>query len=209
MGPLINMPGWFFVTLSPQIFVTALSSDMDGFAGFASREMIGCPITKFLADKTVYEMPHIMDTVKENGKWEGEIFCLDRSGREIPAKSNLVVLSDNENRDMGYLLLLRRNEMRDSNGNDFGSVYAEVGSRLRDLVHDLNNPLAVVMGSTQLLTLSSHCTGKMRVDIEKLYSELEKVVRVVEKLHRYAFSLCEKASDSLPEEKTVQHSVEF
>ncbi len=207
MGSLITTSGWLVVTLSSQASVTALSPDADGFAGYKSREMIGCPITKFLADKTVYEMPYIMDTVKVNGKWEGEFFCLDRSGKEIPTKSNIILLSDNENRNSGYLLLLRPKESLDSSRDGFGSIQADVGSRVRDLVHDLNNPLAVIMGSTQLLTLNSHCTGKMRSDIEKLYSELEKMVRVVEKLHGYAFSLCEGATDSSPEGKTVQHSV--
>ena len=100
------------------------------------------------------------------------------------------------------LLLSKLTESQDSS-DDAGTTYADVGSRVRALVHDLNNPLAVIMGSTQLLTLNSRCTGKMRADIEKLYSELEKVVQVVEKLHGYAFSLCEQASDPPPEENTA------
>jgi hypothetical protein len=51
------------------------------------------------------------------------------------------------------------------------------------------------MGSTQLLALSPGCTGKVRTDIEKLYSELERVAHAVEKLHGYAISLCEGPSD--------------
>ena len=84
----------------------------------------------------------------------------------------------------------------------------DVGSRVRALVHDLNNPLAVVMGSTQLLALNVHCTGKIRSDIEKLYSELEKMAQVVEKLHGYAFSLCERGRDSgtAQEENAVRNS---
>lgn len=201
-----NSSGWFVVTLSPQTLVTALSPVTGGFAGYTSRDMIGCPITQFLADKTTFELPRILNMVKEGGQWEGEVVYRDRHGKEFKNRGNILLLSDNKNRHSGYLLFSRLSELQDSRDDGIASKYADVGLRVRALIHDLNNPLAVIMGSTQLLTLNTRCTGKMRSDIEKLYSELQKVARVVEELHGYAFSLCEKSVDPAQPEDTVRNS---
>jgi len=68
----------------------------------------------------------------------------------------------------------------------------EVAADLRTFAHDLNNPLAVMMGLAQLLILNANCQGKIRGDIEKLYSELKRVIQAVERMHNYALSLHEK-----------------
>jgi hypothetical protein len=39
--------------------------------------------------------------------------------------------------------------------------------------------------------LNAQCAGKVRADMEKLFSELKRVVQVVERLHGYALSLQE------------------
>jgi len=65
----------------------------------------------------------------------------------------------------------------------------EVGKELRTLVHELNNPLAVMMGFTQLILLNNRCDGTVRADLDKVYSEMKRVARAVEKLHSYALSL--------------------
>ena len=65
----------------------------------------------------------------------------------------------------------------------------EVGKELRTLVHELNNPLAVMMGFTQLILLNNRCDGAVRADLDKVYSEMKRVARAVEKLHSYALSL--------------------
>jgi signal transduction histidine kinase len=205
MESLTNSSGWLAVTLSPETLVTALSSGTESFAEYTGREMVGCPVTQFLADKTVFEMPQILDIVREIGKWEGEIVYRDRYGGGIRTQGSIILLLDDESRHSGYLLLSRLTKSENST-DAVGSIYEDIGSRVRALVHDLNNPLAAVMGSTQLLALNVHCTGKIRSDVEKLYSELEKIAQVVEKLHEYAFSLCERVSNPAPEENPVRNS---
>ncbi len=71
------------------------------------------------------------------------------------------------------------------------ALRCEVGKELRSLVHELNNPLAVMMGFTQLILLNNRCDSKVRADLDKVYSEMKRVARAVEKLHTYALSLQE------------------
>ncbi len=77
----------------------------------------------------------------------------------------------------------------------------EVGKELRTLVHELNNPLAVMMGFTQLILLNNRCDGKVRADLDKVYSEMKRVARAVEKLHIYALTL---QQHGLPEQKCAK-----
>jgi signal transduction histidine kinase len=202
---LTNSSGWLAVTLSSDYLVTALSPGMEGFAGYAEREIIGRPIMQFLADETVFEMQQILDALNEEGRWEGDIVYRNRQGGEIRTRSSAVLLSGYEDRLPGYLLLSGPADLEKSeDGSAF--TYGDVGSRIQDLVHDLNNPLAVVMGSAQLLATNVHCSSKIQSDIEKLYKELEKMVQVIEKLQGYAFSLRENASPGTPGECTVRNS---
>jgi signal transduction histidine kinase len=90
------------------------------------------------------------------------------------------------------------NEAPAMNAGDNAAV-ADIAANLRVFVHDLNNPLAVIMGFAQLLELNSNCKGKVRADIEKLSEELENVAHIVEKLHVYAISL-----DNKPKAKQEQ-----
>jgi hypothetical protein len=48
--------------------------------------------------------------------------------------------------------------------------------------------------------LNTGCQGRIRTDIEKLYSELKRVNQVVERLHGYAISLYDKRQ---PEQETT------
>jgi signal transduction histidine kinase len=131
---------------------------------------------------------HILDRAKERGHWEGEIAHRSRDGRVFKARSSLSLLEDKGNRAAGYLLTSIVNNNSTTVARD-DSALAEVASNLRSLAHDLNNPLAVMMGFTQLLVLNGSCQGRIRTDIEKVYAELKRVILVVERLHEYALSL--------------------
>lgn len=205
MELLTHSSAWIALTFSSDTVVTSISHNMVSSTGYSNHEMIGRPITQFLADRTVFEIPSILGTVKNTGRWEGEFVYRDCNGSAIAAYGIVMPLSDNGGGNSGYLLLSKVTDSMSSEDGP-GSKYEDVGSHLRTLVHDLNNPLAVIMGSTQLMALNAGCTGKVRSDIEKLYEELERMARIVEKLHSYAVSLCGKSSDSSAQENPMQNS---
>ena len=191
------------VTFSSDTLVTSLSSGIKSIAGYSRHEMLGRPIARILADRTLFEMPRILDTVKDKGSWEGEIDYRGSNRTTITAYSTIMPLSESGPGISGYLLLSHLAESENSVCGT-GSSDTNAGPRVRIMVHDLNNHLAVIMGSTQLLALNSGWTGKIRTDIEKLYGELERMARVVERLHGYAISLCEKSPNSSVKEDSIQ-----
>jgi signal transduction histidine kinase len=193
------------VTFFPDTRIKSISLGIEKFSGYSNDEMIGRSITQILADRTVFEMPNMLETAKNEGIWSGEISFRSNDKTIFHAYGTLIPLSDGTNKNTEFLLLSKFGEAV-VQGDGSNSVYVDVSSRIRKYVHDLNNPLAVIMGSTQLLSLNPGCSGKIRSDIEKLYSELERIAEVVEKLHEYAFALCERISDADSVKDSIKNS---
>jgi nitrogen-specific signal transduction histidine kinase len=179
---------WLAAVLSPEILITSLSPGAEQFTGFSAQELLGQPITQILADSTAFEMPRILSAVEEWGHWEGGIVHRARGGKLLEASGILSSLAGNGDDAPGYLLVSSLNRSLALDECERSAV-AQIGANLRGFAHDLNNPLAVIMGFAQLLILNADCQGEIRSDIEKVYSELKRVTQVVERLHRYALSL--------------------
>ena len=191
MQALVCSPRWLAAALSPDALIVSLSTSVEQFTGYSAQELVGRPITQILADQSAFEMPQILNAVKEWGTWEGGLIHRTRSGRSLEARGAVTSLAGRENLPAGFLFMSNLNQAPAMTACD-NAATADIAASLRAFVHDLNNPLAVIMGFAQLLTLNSNCKGNVRADIEKLYEELKNVVRWVERLHEYAISLDDK-----------------
>ena len=168
--------------------ITALSPLAEQAMGYSATELVGRPITKVLAEPSVFDIHRIMEAALDCGSWEGEVVHLSRGGEALAAHSRVLSLSRAASTKSDFLLISTRTGASGATAAEAGALEAQ-SSRLRSLAHEINNPLAVVMGFTQLILLNPQCSGKVRADVERLYSELGRVARVVERLHRYAVSL--------------------
>jgi signal transduction histidine kinase len=133
----------------------------------------------------------IFDAANQWGHWEGEILHRTRAGKSLEARCTVSLLAGSGNHSAGFLVFssLNPSSALDESAN---TVAAEIAGKLRTFSHDLNNPLAVMMGFAQLIILNPNCQGAVRKDVEKMYSELRRVIQVVENLHNYAMSMYEK-----------------
>ncbi|MBN1570447.1 MAG: PAS domain S-box protein [Acidobacteria bacterium] len=203
MQPFVCSSRWLAATLSPEALIASLSSGAEQFTGYSAQELVGRPITQILTDDSAFEMPRILALAREWGYWEGEIVHRTRGGKSLEARSAVTLLAGKGNRADGFLFVSNLNKSLALKEGD-QSVVTDIATTLRAFAHDLNNPLAVIMGFTQLLVLNSGCQGKVRADIEKLYSELKRVNQVVERLHDYAISLYDKRSSDSQTDATSQ-----
>ena len=192
MQALVCSPRWLAAALSPDALIVSLSASAEQFTGYSVQELVGRPITQILDDSSAFEMPQILNAVKEWGNWEGELIHRTRSGRSLEARGAVTSLAGKGNLPAGFLFMSNLDRAPAMNAVDNAAV-ADIAANLRAFVHDLNNPLAVIMGFAQLLELNTNCEGKARADIEKLSEELDNVVHVVERLHGYAISLDDKS----------------
>lgn len=61
-----------------------------------------------------------------------------------------------------------------------------LGRMLRGVTHELNNPLAAVMGYTQLLQMDEALPEEVQRDLERIYAQAERAARVVRGLQIFA-----------------------
>jgi signal transduction histidine kinase len=181
------------LTLSADATIAYFSNGTVNDLGYLPEELIGRPVTQILSDHSVFEIQHILDSARKSGCWEGKILFRGREGNPWDAEGTVIPLAGREIRDAGYLLIFRFDEAIRGGIESLDSASGEVGAHLRSIVHELNNPLAVMMGFAQLAILNTKCPQDVRSGIETIYSELQRVAQIVERLHHYGISLQEKA----------------
>lgn len=184
---------WMAVSLTADGLITSVSSTAEQLTGYAARELVGRPVAVILGDRSVFEIAQMMKSALDWGVWEGEISHRDRSGKPLQARATLAQFNAHESDSAGFLLL---SDLKPRVASDKAAgPLREIGAHLRQTSHDLNNPLAVMMGFTQLILLDPHCEGKMRADVERVYGEMQRISQMVEKLHAYGMSLQEAQSE--------------
>jgi PAS domain S-box-containing protein len=188
----LGEPGrWMAVTFSGDGLICGLSPQGEAFIGLSASEVSGRSITEILADTSVFRLPEMLESAAVQGAWSGEIQYRRRDGSDMPGCAILAPLAQPSGKP-GFLLLCAFPGPGVASAHD--SALREVGARLRAFSHELNNPLAVMLGFTQLIMLNPECIGKFQTDITKLYSELKRVIEVVQRLHQYGVGLHQDSS---------------
>lgn len=185
-------PRWLAVLLSPDAVIRSVSPGSERCIGYLPQDLVGQPVTRMLADDSAFELPQVLDQARKWGCWEGGLMLLSRVGMPLEARASLLRLTGGENQDAAFLLISNLDASQDSCLEPDSSL-TEISARLRRFAHDLNNPLAVMLGFAQLLALNASCPPKIRADVERICSELKQTADMVEKLRNYALWLEKEA----------------
>ncbi len=190
------------VAFSRDGLISSISPGVELATGYAAQDLAGRPITHILADRSVFEVPQLMKSAREWGAWQGEITLRNRGGETLDVRGTVTHLTGRGNQCSGYLLVSGPLESTAGSTRDDALLF-EIGAKLRMFSHELNNPLAVIMGFTQLILLNPCCSSDVRSDLEKVFPELKRVVQIVERLHTYAVSLQEGQEVEQPRKAVV------
>jgi PAS domain S-box-containing protein len=186
---------WVAIFLSSDATICSVSPNVEELTGYPAAELVGHPITQILADRSVFEMPQMMSSAREWGRWEGEIVHRDRSGKALNARGFLTLLCGRGGPEEGFLLLSTSSRSLPAGVSE--DYLHQVGDKLRMIAHQMNNPLAVMMGFAQLMLMEIPGDGRIRADLERIYAEMKRVTQAVETLHTYAVSL-QREPDVVP-----------
>lgn len=173
---------WMAVTFFPDGIIRSLAPRGPSLSAEPS-ELVGCHITHLLAPASVLELPQMIRTARESGSWEGEISLRGGDGRSFPASGCLAVVSGMELTEETFLLLSMSRDSKPGAG--AGLDLHEVGNRMRDIAHQLNNPLAVMMGYAQLVLMDMPAGGRLRADVELIFEQTQRIAGLVEKLREF------------------------
>jgi nitrogen-specific signal transduction histidine kinase len=184
------------ITFSPDMLISALSLEAEHWTGYSARDMVGRPITQLLDDRCAFEVPRMIECARKSGIWEGSLVLVNRSGEPLCSWGNVSTLAGSGRSDPGFLLVSALSHQAAPTAEE-RTALQQAGAKLRELSHEMNNPLAVLMGFMQLVMLNPQCSGKVRADVETMYSEMNRLVQVCDRLHRYAISLQEEPRHDL------------
>ena len=185
--PQTSSANHMLLTLTADGLVSSVSSETVRILGALTGGCIGTPVTKILADRSAYEIPRILRNARDSGNWEGEMVFRNSEGNELGLRATIFSLLDRSGQLCSFALVAAPAETPASGvARDETS---EVSAKLRNVSHELNNRLAVVMGFAQLVMLDKRCQESMRSHMEKAFAEIQRVVEIVEDLHHFAQSL--------------------
>jgi nitrogen-specific signal transduction histidine kinase len=178
---------WMAVTFSPDGVIRSVAPGDAHLFPHPASELVGCHITHLLAVTSVLKIPHMIQAARKSGFWQGEIFLRTGDSRSFPASGRLAAISGMDT-EGETLLLLSMSRVGETDPGVSCNLY-EVGARLREIAHQLNNPLAVMMGYAQLVLMDIPAEGRIRADVELIFEQTQKIAGLVEKLRDYGAAL--------------------
>jgi nitrogen-specific signal transduction histidine kinase len=176
-------PSWMAVTFSPDGVIRSVAPGGVRLSADPASDLVGCHIAQVLAVTSVLEIPHMIQIARESGSWEGEISLRTADGESFSVSGRLAVTSGTDANEETFLLLLMCKAQKPDSG--AGLDPHEVGARLRDIAHQLNNPLAVMMGYAQLVLMEMPAEGRLRADVKLIFEQTQRVAGMVERLRDY------------------------
>src|SRR5512137_2538067 len=101
----IDPTGFLAVTFSKDCLITSLSSAAEHLTEYSAQELIGRPLTEIMADRSLFDMPRILDEVKKLGHWSGQMINRCRGGKCFESWAVLTPLAVQDRAPSGYLLI--------------------------------------------------------------------------------------------------------
>jgi PAS domain S-box-containing protein len=172
--------------LSPDALINFVSANTEPQTGYQPSEILGRAVMDLLEDNSAFELPRILADADKNGYWEGNIVYRTRNGKSCPARGAVTPLTGSETD--GYLLVSIPTDTQTQSKNERSKI-SGIADVLRGCAHDMNNVMAIIMGFAQLLMIDETCSKNVKSDLEKILVELRQLVEIVERMHKYAYSL--------------------
>jgi len=166
--------------------------------GYLPKDMIGMPIAKLLNGQQTDMYKRLLDKLKTQDFWEGEIGHIKKDGTAFPTYVSVTVLKNNEGQSTGTLAVARditEYKRREKEFNLYrekmarAEQLASVGTLSATLAHELTQPLTVMRLSIEnalanLETMSS--AASVKKNIKDSLTEVSNITSIVERFRNHA-----------------------
>lgn len=126
--------------------------------GCHKNEAIGKKTEEIWREKKISKIQSALNTLVENGSWKGELYQTTRFGKEITVESRWTLLKEFENKAQSILVVNTDITQKKLLESQFlrAQRLESIGTLSSGIAHDLNNVLAPILMTAQLLESQLH-----------------------------------------------------
>jgi len=163
--------------------ITSWNEGAERLYGYSAGEAIGRPISLIIPPDLSHELPEILDQLRRGERIEHfETVRLAKRGRRIDVSVTVSPVRDAGDRIIGASSIARdithRKQIETTRRER--DTLRSVASLAAGAAHEINNPLAVVMGQVQLLT--DEVVGPSRQRIAEILEAIDRIRAIVARM---------------------------
>jgi PAS domain S-box-containing protein len=163
--------------------VTSWNEGAERLYGYAAAEVIGRPISLIIPRELSHELPEILDRLRRGERIEHfETTRVAKNGRRIDVSVTVSPVRDARDRIVGASSIARdiTHRKRIEAAMRERDTLRSVASLAAGAAHEINNPLAVVVGQVQLLT--DEVVGPARQRIPEILEATDRIRAIVARM---------------------------
>lgn len=173
-------------------------SDVDGaidyvnsaamtLTGYSREELFGTTAVDLMPESHPLVFAEAAHALERDGEWRGESKMVDKSGNTLDVRVSAALVADPQGAPSGMMATVTdiSAEKKAEEGLREVSRLTSVGELAAGVAHELNNPLASIVGFAELLS-SGDMDEQVRKDIDKIQSNAQRASRIVQDLLYFA-----------------------
>lgn len=155
--------------------------------GWKAEEAIGKNANQLLYKEALPKYPEIHKNIMEKGEWQGELHQLSKDGKEIIVESRWTLVRSEENKPKSILIVNTDITEKKQLEKQFlrAQRIQSLGTLASGIAHDLNNVLAPILTSAQLLQMKIFDDRSQRL-LKTLEANTKRAAAVVKQVLEFA-----------------------
>lgn len=133
-------------------------------------------------DDIAYKLPFVLEQVRNRGKYELESYFIKKGGESFPVSLTVTRFIDASGDMAGYIFMAKDiTEKRKLEYQIFQSEkLAAVGQLVSGIAHEINNPLFVISGRTDMMLSVKPLGKKLKESLKIINAQIEQIRKLID-----------------------------